>query len=304
MITEAGGQAGEIGQMLRQARVANGLSIAEVSERLNLSARQIMALEAEDFANLPQPTYVRGYLRSYAALVGLSPPAVVSTYDRQIQPKDVLPILQPEVQEPPVIEFEKRETRSGSGSGARNATAMVVLVLVVGGGYWLWREVSRERVALEPPAVSGPVGIAGAGKRAVPVPDFTASVNLPPNVPAPVMSVVPPAAVSAPPRPPAAPAKMAPSTAPAPVFPGQQAYGQLVVVPGQDSMVRVQDQAGNTLLQERVPAGQPLSLDGLSPFTITLSDPRGASVQYNGRAVAVPAPTGSPVRLVVGGSAR
>lgn len=291
--------------MLRQARTAQGLSIAEVSERLNLSVRQVMALEAEDFAHLPQPPYVRGYLRSYAALVGLSPPTVVAAYDGQIRERAELPVLHPVGAPPADIEFEKRDAPAASGSmGVLGVAAAVVFALVAGGGYWLWRGVSRHSAGPATGAtVAGAVGPAHAGRQA-PAPNFSASVTLPPNVPAP--AAVPPPVTPAPSA--AGPAVPPPQTVPrapasAPRLPGQGAYGQLVVVPGQATLVKVQDQAGNTLLQERVPAGQPLSLDGLSPFTVTLSNPRGASVRYNGHPVVVPAPGGGPVRLIVGGSA-
>ena len=55
----------ELGAKLRQHREKKGLSVGEVSERLKLPARQIDALENGEYVNLPEPVFVRGFLRSY-----------------------------------------------------------------------------------------------------------------------------------------------------------------------------------------------------------------------------------------------
>ena len=77
----------DLGSELRRQREKKNLSIGEVSERLKLPARQIEALENGQYENLPEPVFVRGFLRSYgrfldldeatldAALASISPPA-------------------------------------------------------------------------------------------------------------------------------------------------------------------------------------------------------------------------------------
>lgn len=60
-----------VGAALREARVAHGLSVGEVSNRIKFAPRQIEALEADDFAHLPENTFVRGFVRSYARLLQL-----------------------------------------------------------------------------------------------------------------------------------------------------------------------------------------------------------------------------------------
>ncbi len=61
------------GATLAAAREARGLTIAEVAERLKLTPRQIEALEAEDWTGLPDPVFVRGFVRNYAKIVGVAP---------------------------------------------------------------------------------------------------------------------------------------------------------------------------------------------------------------------------------------
>jgi cytoskeleton protein RodZ len=68
------------GKILCDARKQLGLSPEEVAEILNLSTAQVDALENDDFASLPGSTYVRGYLRSYAQVVELSPEDILAAY--------------------------------------------------------------------------------------------------------------------------------------------------------------------------------------------------------------------------------
>lgn len=61
------------GQRLREAREARGLSVADVAATLKFGARQIEALEADDFRSLQGATFVRGFVRSYARFLNLPP---------------------------------------------------------------------------------------------------------------------------------------------------------------------------------------------------------------------------------------
>ncbi len=60
-----------IGQMLREAREAQGLTLAEVETRTKIATPVLAALEAGDTTRLPHPVYAKGFLRSYAVLLGL-----------------------------------------------------------------------------------------------------------------------------------------------------------------------------------------------------------------------------------------
>jgi cytoskeleton protein RodZ len=62
-----------LGQDLAAERERHGLSRAEVAQRLHMSAWQVEALEAGDYARLPQGTFLRGFVRNYAKVLGLDP---------------------------------------------------------------------------------------------------------------------------------------------------------------------------------------------------------------------------------------
>lgn len=68
------------GSMLSAARKAQNKSIEEIAEELNLSVTQIKTIELDQTEGLPEPTYVRGYIRSYAKLLGLKPESVLHNY--------------------------------------------------------------------------------------------------------------------------------------------------------------------------------------------------------------------------------
>ena len=59
------------GQRLRAARDAHGWSRAEVATRLKLPAQLIARLEGDDYTGLTEGVFLRGYLGSYARLVGI-----------------------------------------------------------------------------------------------------------------------------------------------------------------------------------------------------------------------------------------
>lgn len=61
----------EFGEILTKERQKKGLSIGEISERLKLPARQIEALEKGSYEDLPEPVFIRGFLRSYARFLDL-----------------------------------------------------------------------------------------------------------------------------------------------------------------------------------------------------------------------------------------
>ena len=54
-----------IGKQLQEARKERALRLADVARELRISADYLKLLESGDFDQLPAPTYVSGFLRSY-----------------------------------------------------------------------------------------------------------------------------------------------------------------------------------------------------------------------------------------------
>ncbi len=70
------------GESLRKAREQQGVAISEVAETLKITETYVRALESNDFDELPQSAFVRGYIRNYARLLNLDCEAHVLGYDR------------------------------------------------------------------------------------------------------------------------------------------------------------------------------------------------------------------------------
>ncbi|MEH6671074.1 RodZ domain-containing protein [Halopseudomonas sp.] len=77
-----GGRMAHPGATLQAARQAKGLSTAEAATSLRLPEKILAHLEAGRFDQLPGDTFARGYVRSYARLLGLDANRLVLEYDR------------------------------------------------------------------------------------------------------------------------------------------------------------------------------------------------------------------------------
>lgn len=71
------------GTLLAAARLRHGLSLTELAARTRVSRPQLEAIESEDWASLPAPVYVRGFVRLYAREVGLDPRVPLALLDSQ-----------------------------------------------------------------------------------------------------------------------------------------------------------------------------------------------------------------------------
>ena len=76
-----------VGKTLNEARVRQGLSVADVAGRIKFAPRQVEALEADDFQHLPELAFVRGFVRSYARLLHLDEVALLNALPQSIIPQ-------------------------------------------------------------------------------------------------------------------------------------------------------------------------------------------------------------------------
>ncbi|MDH5711120.1 MAG: DUF4115 domain-containing protein [Gammaproteobacteria bacterium] len=87
------------GERLYVERKRQNLTIADVSKSIHLSEKIIDAIERSDISRLPQPTFVQGYLRSYARHLGVSDKPILEEYahavphklETELQPRSTLP---------------------------------------------------------------------------------------------------------------------------------------------------------------------------------------------------------------------
>ena len=82
----AGGEPTSFGARLTAAREKERLSVGDMASRLRLHANQVRAIESENLAQLPEPAYVRGFVRSYARSLGLDPAPLIDDLNSKLAP--------------------------------------------------------------------------------------------------------------------------------------------------------------------------------------------------------------------------
>jgi len=86
--------AATLGEGLRLAREYAGRSLAELSSLTRVSARYLTALEQNDFSTLPNRVFSIGYVRAYAASLGLDEQLAVERFKRE-SPDPSVPLQAP-----------------------------------------------------------------------------------------------------------------------------------------------------------------------------------------------------------------
>ena len=76
------------GTVLRQAREACGYTIGDMVGRVRISVKQLRAIESEEVELLPEPVYVRGFIRAYAKSLGIESAPLVEDYNTRFAPVD------------------------------------------------------------------------------------------------------------------------------------------------------------------------------------------------------------------------
>ena len=111
----------DIGSSLREARLRQGLDFPDLEVRTKVRPKYLRALEEERFDILPAPTYVKGFLRTYAAALGLDPQPFVDEYNSRFAVEEDAPIRARRVP-------ARRQQRPGRES---HVTVLVLLAIAV-----------------------------------------------------------------------------------------------------------------------------------------------------------------------------
>lgn len=70
----------EPGKILREAREAQGLSLSQVESQLKIKQDYLLAIEEENYEDFPSGPMLRGFIRNYAAFLGLDPAHVLNIH--------------------------------------------------------------------------------------------------------------------------------------------------------------------------------------------------------------------------------
>ncbi len=112
------------GEQLRQAREQAGLSVAEVANKQHLRPAVITAIENGDYQKIDSELFLKGYVRAYAAHVGIDANSIVRQLDRELEP--LREEKKAQVEANPLVSIERRKRRK-----KRIARIVVVLLALV-----------------------------------------------------------------------------------------------------------------------------------------------------------------------------
>lgn len=305
-----------LGTTLREARERLGLSITDVVNQTKLAPRQIEALEAEDYRNLPEMAFVRGFVRSYAKILQLDEQPLLAALPKTSAPTQ--PLMPDSVEAPFPDAYSPRRQNL-----VWLAIALLLAVLVVAFAVWHFtapptklKETQVEMPDPSPentrPAPAQPIFEAGkepsADAAAPPLPEAhplvaadkpPASQDVPkipetkapetktPETKTPVTktSETKPPEVKTPevkiPEAKIPEVKTQPVGTPA-VLPQNAA---LRLVFGDESWVEIKDKEDKLLLSQVNPSGSELRMNGQSPFALVIGRAASVRLYYRGKQI-------------------
>ena len=131
----------ELGALLKAKRTEKNIAIREVAERLKFSAKQIESLESGDYKGLPEPIFVKGFIKTYGRFLGLDTDQVTSLLN-EVFPSQVSAVPAATATENQTsLNFQDQKK---SKSFPKWLPLVVVAALVVGAVY-LWQSKSTEQ---------------------------------------------------------------------------------------------------------------------------------------------------------------
>ncbi len=89
-----------VGEQLRAAREAQGISLEDVASRTRIPTRHLESLEASEWSRLPAPTYTIGFAKSYAGVLGLDRTAIADALRTELGAGTLAPRPEAQVYEP------------------------------------------------------------------------------------------------------------------------------------------------------------------------------------------------------------
>lgn len=140
----------KVGEKLRDARLAQGLELADIASRTRIPLRHLQAIESSDYSGLPSPTYAVGFVKSYARAIGADEVALA----RELRAETSGMFAAREVYE----SYDPQDPVREPSSGLVWAGAVIAILLLAAVGLWYGTDLFRssgsapEPVPTETPA--------------------------------------------------------------------------------------------------------------------------------------------------------
>jgi cytoskeleton protein RodZ len=257
-----------LGRLLRNARLAQELTVEQIATELRIEAKQLSALEDDRLEEIGIPVFVKGYLKQYGHRLGVDVRDLLALYYRQTKLADV--------QIQPSRTIKLRDERQITGW---ILAAIVLLTVAAGLAVWWWRGGSFDVVGSVTRAITPQPASTAA-------PPATREPEPRPAAPAPAQSrpAVGEAAAGA------APDAAAPAVVPLPL---DEAAGRVLTVPLEiafdgESWTEVTDGTGERLVYGLQAAGRRLTVRGSPPFAVVLGDASAVRLTVDGEPYDIP----------------
>lgn len=120
-----------VGQLLREAREQRQLTLAQVAKQLNLKVDILQSIEADLPDKTILPTFIRGYLRSYARFLKIPEQDLLSRFE-QVHAVKSAPVKTMKT-------FSNRQAKQQSEARYLWLTYFIIAALLVSLAIWLWQ---------------------------------------------------------------------------------------------------------------------------------------------------------------------
>ena len=114
----------ELGLLIKEKREAKGLSIEDVASRIKVASRILQNIDNGDLKRLPHAVYTKGFIRSYALLVGMDNQELTEALDAVFPPET----LKAASQESSLNLMNKPSRRSGK---KKSGWLLFIIILVL-----------------------------------------------------------------------------------------------------------------------------------------------------------------------------
>lgn len=122
-----------VGSTLKDAREAKGLTLLDVERATRIRQKFLEAIEKDEFRTLPSPAYAKGFVRNYAAFLGLSTEQIMAFFRRQMTETPRASLLPKGVADPLNAPFF--QLTPGRFLGLLIAALLVVFFVYLGSQY-------------------------------------------------------------------------------------------------------------------------------------------------------------------------
>ncbi len=239
------------GARLRIEREAQGMSHQQAAESLNLDTMVLAHLEANDFAALGAPVFVKGHLRRYTTMLGLDEDEIVSLYEHSRQQLGEPSLVPKSRLEMAPVRGKPRWPWVVGGAAAFLVASALVAYLSEHGLPWA---VTTPEESTAPALQETPATITQAVPAAASTPPVAGPAGTPPDATA--------------------------ATASSALQSGQVS---LQVKFAADSWIEVFDGSGKAVLYDLGKAGTERTLTATAPLSVTIGDAAAVAVTVNGR---------------------